>query len=63
MGTNTTRINRRWHPNQPDYDYSGRAETARLLADMGYTKHQLAEFYGVSTKTIQRDLAKTRNTP
>ena len=59
----TARITKRWHPEDPNYDYSSRAETARLLADMGYTKHQIAEIFGVSTKTIQRDLGKTRNTP
>lgn len=51
---------KRWHPDQPGYDYRGRAETVTLMAKLGYTKRQLAEAFGVSTKTIQRDLAKAR---
>ena len=57
----TARNTKRWHPNQPNYDYGGRAESVALLFSMGYTKRQLAEIFGVSTKTIQRDLATTRD--
>ena len=56
----TARNTRRWHPGQPGYDYQSRAETAAMLIKMGYTKRQLSEFFGVSPKTIQRDLAKVR---
>ena len=54
------RAQQRWHPGQPDFDYRGRAESAALLIKMGYTKRQISEFFGVSPKTIQRDLAKVR---
>ena len=58
----TARNTKRWHPGQPNFDYRGRAETvAMLFNQMGYTKRQLAETFGVSISTIKRDLATTRN--
>ena len=57
----TARITRRWHPNQPGYDYRRRAESVTMMFKMGYTKRQLAEMFGVSTSTIKRDLATTRD--
>ena len=56
----TARINRRWHPGQPDYDYRGRAETADLLVTLGNTVPEIAAKLGVSHRTVQRDLAKVR---
>ena len=57
----SARINRRWHPGNPNFDYRGRAETVAMLFRMGYTKRQLAETFGVSISTIKRDLATTRD--
>ena len=54
------RAQQRWHPNQPEYDYQSRAETVGIMADLGYTKRQLTEIFGVSTSTIKRDLAWAR---
>ena len=54
------RAQQRWHPGQPDYDYSSRAESAALLVTLGHTVPEIAEIFEVSDRTIQRDLAKLR---
>ena len=56
----TARNTRRWHPGQPCYDYQGRAETAAMLFDLGYSRKWLANHFGVAIITIDRDLAKIR---
>ena len=56
----TAQITKRWHPGQKNYSYEERANTAALMVDLGYTKPELASIFGVTVRTIERDLAKTR---
>ena len=56
----TARNTKRWHPNQPDFDYQGRAETVALMFKLGCSRKSLANHFGVSVITIDRDLAKIR---
>ena len=58
----TARNTKRWHPGNPNFDYRGRAETAALLAGMGYKQQEISTYFGVSLRTIERDLAKIRRT-
>ena len=58
----TARNTKRWHPGNPNFDYCGRAETAALLAGMGYKQQEISTYFGVSLRTIERDLAKIRRT-
>lgn len=55
----TARITRRWHPGQSGYDYQGRAETVALMIELGYSKPDVAEYFAVSVRTVERDLVKT----
>ena len=54
----TAHNTKRWHPDQPNFDYRSRAETAALMFKLGFTKPELATYFGVSMSTIKRDLAK-----
>ena len=56
----TARITRRWHPGQKSYSYAERANTASLMVNLGYTKPEIASIFGVTVRTIERDLAKTK---
>ena len=56
----TARNTRRWHPGQKNYSYEERATTAALMVDLGYTKPEVATIFGVTVRTIERDLAKNK---
>ena len=58
----TARNTKRWHPSQPNYDYRGRAETAALMVNTGFSKLEVAAHFGVSLRTIERDLGKVQKT-
>ena len=55
----TVRNTMRWH-GKHDYDYQGRAEKATQMAEDGKTAEQIAATFGVSVRTIRRDIAKVR---
>lgn len=57
----TARNTRRWHHDNPSYDYRGRPETVAQMFDLGYTVPEFAASFGASDQTIQRDLSKSRN--
>ena len=57
----TARITRRWHPGQKGYSYEERASTSALMMDLGYTKPEIASIFGVTVRTIERDLAKNKD--
>ena len=54
------RSTRRWHPDQPNYDYGDRAETVGLVVEQGYSQSDIAEKFGVSVRTAKRDLRTYR---
>ena len=54
------RAQQRWHPGQEKYSYEERATTAALMVDLGYTKPEVATIFGVTVRTIERDLAKNK---
>ena len=56
----TNRNTKRWHPGQDDYSYQDRAQTVGLMTELGYSQADLAQIFGISDRTIQRDLAKCR---
>ena len=56
----TDRNTMRWHPGQLDYDYWSRAEEAMVMAADGKTAAEIAATFGVSVRTIRRDIAKVR---
>ena len=56
----TARNTRRWHPGQKNYSYEERASTSALMVDLGYTKPEVATIFGVTVRTIERDLAKKK---
>ena len=57
----TARNTKRWHPGQKNYSYEERANTASLMVDLGYSKPEVATIFGVTVRTIERDLAKARS--
>ena len=56
----TARNTKRWHPGQKNYSYEERANKASLMVDRGYTKPEIATIFGVTVRTIERDLAKAK---
>ena len=56
----TARNTKRWHPDTPNYDYQGRAETVAMMFNLGCSRQWLADHFSVSVITIDRDLAKIR---
>ena len=56
----TARNTKRWHPGQKNYSYEQRAHSAQLTIDLGYSKPEVATIFGVTMRTIERDLAKNK---
>ena len=56
----TARNTKRWHPGQKNYSYEERANKASLMVERGYTKPAIASTFGVTVRTIERDLAKVK---
>ena len=54
------RAQQRWHPGQEDYSYERRAHSAQLMVDLGYSKPEVATIFGVTVRTIERDLARIK---
>ena len=55
------RAQQRWHPGDPEYDYQARAETAASMVRLGYHPKDVAIMFGVTRRTIERDLVKVKN--
>ena len=58
----TARNTKRWHPGQKGYSYEQRAHSVRLMINLGYSKPEVATIFGVTVRTIERDLAKNKKT-
>ena len=54
------RAQQRWHPGQEKYSYEQRAHSVQLMIDLGYSKPEVATIFGVTVRTIERDLAKNK---
>ena len=58
----TARNTKRWHPGHKGYSYEERAHSVRLMINLGYSKPEVATIFGVTVRTIERDLAKNKKT-
>ena len=54
------RAQQRWHPSQEDYSYEDRAYTISVMTELGYNQTDLAEIFGISERTVRRDLTICR---
>ena len=57
----TARNTRRWHPGQKSYSYQERSHTIGLMTKLGYSQADLSEIFGVSERTVRRDLTTYRD--
>ena len=57
----TARNTKRWHPGQKSYSYQERSHTIGLMTELGYSQADLSEIFGVSERTVRRDLTTYRD--
>ena len=57
----TARITRRWHPGEKNYSYQDRAHTIGLMEELGYSQADLEQIFGISERTVRRDLTICRS--
>ena len=56
----TARNTKRWHPGEKDYSYQSRAHTIGMMTQLGYSQADVAEIFGISERTVRRDLTTYR---
>ena len=56
----TARNTRRWHPGQKGYSYQERSHTISMMTELGYSQGDLKEIFGISERTVRRDLTTHR---
>ena len=56
----TARNTKRWHPGEKDYSYQSRAHTMGMMTQLGYSQADVAEIFGISERTVRRDLTTYR---
>ena len=57
----TARNTKRWHPGQKSYSYQERSHTIGIMTELGYSQADLSEIFGVSERTVRRDLTTYRD--
>ena len=56
----TARNTKRWHPGQKGYSYQERSHTISMMTELGYSQADLKEIFGISERTVRRDLTTHR---
>ena len=54
------RAQQRWHPSDADYSYQDRTHTIGMMTELGYNQADLAQIFGISERTVRRDLTTSR---